>query len=95
MEKFGNDRLANGHIVRDARPVDNYGSHEVSASDPGRLGHDKLDVKAAKPSDDGKTLTLEIAGLKPVNNLLLRYLLKAKDGAPVEQEVLATIHVIP
>ncbi|HEY6170349.1 MAG TPA: DUF6797 domain-containing protein, partial [Verrucomicrobiae bacterium] len=95
MEKFGNDRLANGHIVRDARPVDNYGSHEVSVSDPGRLGRDKLDVKSSKLSDDGKTLTLEIAGLKPVDNLLIRYLLKAKDGAPVEQEVLATIHVIP
>jgi hypothetical protein len=95
MEKFGNDRLANNHIVHDARPVDNYGSHEVSAADPGRPGHDKLDVKSTKLSEDGKTLTLEIPGLKPVNSLLIRYLLKAKDGTPIEQEVIGTIHVIP
>ncbi|MBI3881265.1 MAG: hypothetical protein HY301_14520 [Verrucomicrobia bacterium] len=96
LETFANDmRSPDGHVVRAPRPENNYGAHEVSALDPGKLGHDKLDVKSAKLSADGKTVTLEIPGLKPVQQLLLKFLLKAKDGTPIEQEVMATIHVIP
>jgi hypothetical protein len=40
-------------------------------------------------------VTLQFADLQPAHSVLIRYLLQAKDGTPVEQDVLATIHAIP
>jgi hypothetical protein len=41
-------------------------------------------VTAAKLSDDGKTLTLEIADIKPTWSMEIRYNMKASDGSTVQ-----------
>ncbi len=73
----------------------NYGSPEFSVENPEKKGHDKLDITAAKLSADGKTVTLAITALKPVNQQLLKFQLKTAAGAEFKQDVLHTINVIP
>ena len=55
----------------------------------------RSDITAAKLSADGKTVTLAIADLKPVNQQLLKFRLKTADGSEFKQDVLHTINVIP
>ena len=40
-------------------------------------------------------VTLEIPGLQPVMQMLIRCRMKAADGAPIQQELWHTIHKIP
>jgi hypothetical protein len=54
-----------------------------------------LDITAAKLSADGKTVTLAITALKPVNQQLLKFQLKTAGGVEFKQDVLHTINVIP
>ncbi len=73
----------------------NYGSPEFSVENPEKKGHDKLDITAAKLSADGKTVTLAITALKPVNQQILKFQLKTAGGVEFKQDVLHTINVIP
>ncbi len=74
----------------------NYGSPEFTVADPEKKGHDKLELKSAKLSADGKTVTLEIAGLKPVMQQSLSFRnLKTADGAALSAQVMHTINAIP
>ena len=76
-----------------------YGSPEfkLTKSEDGKeqRGHDKLDITAAKLSADGKTVTLAITALVPVNQQLLKFQLKTAAGVEFKQDVLHTINVIP
>ena len=76
-----------------------YGSPEfkLTKSEDGKeqRGHDKLDITAAKLSADGKTVTLAISALVPVNQQLLKFQLKTAAGVEFKQDVLHTINVIP
>jgi len=72
-----------------------YGSPDFSVEDPKKQGRDPVDIKSVKVSTDGKKVTLEIPGLKPVMQMLIRYKLRAVDGAPVQQEIWHTIHKVP
>ena len=49
-------------------------------------------VTAAKLSGDGKTLTLEIADMKPTWSMEIKYDLKASDGSTVKGFFHNTIH---
>ena len=72
-----------------------YGSPEVKVSDPKQRGHDALDVKSVKLSDDGKTVFLEVPNLQPVMQMLIRAnALEAADGTPVNVEVANTINAV-
>ena len=73
----------------------NYGGWDVTTTDPAKIGHDKLEVASTELSADGKTLTLRFADWKPAHQVLTKFLLKAKDGKEIEQEVLQTIHTLP
>lgn len=77
----------------------NYGSPEfkLTKTEDGKeqRGHDKLDITAAKLSADGKTVTLAISELVPVNQQLLKFQLKTAAGVEFKQDVLHTINVIP
>ena len=74
----------------------NYGSPEFSVADPEKKGHDKLDLKSAKLSADGKTVTLEIAGLKPVMQQSIGFKnLKTASGTSLTAQVMHTINAIP
>lgn len=72
-----------------------YGSPDMSANDPKKRGRDRLDITAAKLSADGKSVRLEISGLKPVMQIVLKMNIKSADGTPIETEVAGTINVVP
>ena len=72
-----------------------YGSDEFWVSDPKKKGREKLPIQGAKISADGRTVSLQIDGLKPVYYLSIRYRLNAADGAPVNQELIYTINFAP
>jgi len=71
-----------------------YGSPDLSVADPKKKGRDAVDVKSAKLSPDGKTVTLEIPGLRPVMQLGMKMRAKAADGGAVALELYATIHKV-
>lgn len=72
-----------------------YGSPEFSVADPKKKAHDPVEIKSAKLSDDGKTIRLEIPGLAPVMQFMLKYKLSAADKSPIASELYATIHRVP
>ena len=75
--------------------AESYGSPEFSVDDPKKKGRDLINITSSKLSADGKTVTLEIADLKPVMQQSIRFNLKAADGTPIAQEIQHTIHAIP
>ncbi len=75
--------------------AEHYGSPEFSVEPPRKTGRDPLNITGTKLSADGKTLTLEIADLKPVMQQSLKFNLMAADGTPITQEIQHTIHAIP
>lgn len=68
-----------------------YGSDELSVSTPGKKGHDKLEVREATVSADGRSVFLAVDGLKPADQFSVRYSVKSADGAEVRSEVIGTI----
>jgi hypothetical protein len=92
--KFGSDKVVNGKITRSETKEANYGGHEVSRDDEFKPGRENIDVKSAKLSADGKTVTLEFADLKPVNQMLIKFNLGTKDGQFIKQDVLQTINEV-
>ncbi|HTG44848.1 MAG TPA: hypothetical protein VK633_09980, partial [Verrucomicrobiae bacterium] len=75
--------------------AEHYGSPEFSVNDTKKKGRDPIEIKATKLSEDGKTLTIQIADLKPVMQQSLKFNLKAADGTAIAQEIQHTIHVVP
>jgi hypothetical protein len=73
----------------------NYGSDQYSAEHPGQKGHDRLDIKSIKLSEDGRQVLLAIPGLRPVNQVELRLDLTAEDGIPWKELSYLTINAIP
>ena len=72
-----------------------YGSPEFSVADPKKQGRDTVEIKSAVVSPDGKTVTLEIPGLKPVMQMMIRFKIRAADQSAISQEVWHTIHKVP
>lgn len=70
----------------------NYGSPEFSVKDPAKAKHDEVEVKAATLSADGKTVFLEIPGLKPVNQMKIQCNLKDANGNAVKWDIYNTIN---
>ncbi|MGV3774875.1 MAG: DUF6797 domain-containing protein [Verrucomicrobiales bacterium] len=77
------------------RRTKNYGSGEFSVKDPNKQGHDKVEVKSAKLSNDKKTVTLELAELQPVMQMLIKLNVTAEDGTIIDNEIQNTIHEVP
>ena len=73
----------------------NYGSGESGVIDPKKKGREEVEIKSARLAADGKTIALEIPTLRPVTNLVLKFKLKAADGAPLSQELDYTINRLP
>lgn len=80
-----------------------YGSDRWSPTDPAikwpknavNPPGEALAIKSAKLSPDGKSLVLEIPGLKPVTNMILNMKIQAADGTRLYQEICNTIHNVP
>ena len=64
-------------------------------SKPGEKGTDPVAIKSVKVSDDGKTVFLEVPGLKPVEQMRIKMNVKAVDGTRVPDEICNTINVVP
>jgi hypothetical protein len=73
----------------------NYGSPEYSVEDPKKHRRDPVEIKSAALKEDGRTIALEIPGLKPVTNLVVKFRLKAADGTAVALELDYTLHAVP
>jgi len=69
-----------------------YGSPELSVKTPGAQKHDKLAVKSAQLSPDGRSLRLLVEGLEPADQYSVRYSIKAADGTELRSEVIGTLH---
>jgi glucose/arabinose dehydrogenase len=72
-----------------------YGSPDVSAADPKKVGRDSVDIRSVRLSADGRKVSLEIPGMRPVMQMLVRYRLRAADNSPVTQDLWLTIHRVP
>jgi hypothetical protein len=72
-----------------------YGSGDFSVLNPKKKGHDPVEIKSAKLLPDGKTVALEIPGMHPVTNFILKFNLKASDGGSVNPELSYTINRVP
>jgi hypothetical protein len=70
-----------------------YGSPELSPRTEQR-GHDALKVRAVHVGTDDRSVTLEIEELAPVMQMAIKYRIKTADGAPLEGEIIHTIHAL-
>ncbi|HEX3134345.1 MAG TPA: hypothetical protein VHX44_12275, partial [Planctomycetota bacterium] len=72
----------------------NYGSPEIKPSDD-KNGHDTIVPSAVTLSPDGKTLTIGLPGLKPVDQLKIKYKLETVAGGEASNEIYYTINAVP
>jgi hypothetical protein len=71
-----------------------YGSDEFKVSDPNVKGHDVIEVKKAILQPDKRSVLIEVDGLKPVTQYILKMRLKAADGANIKCDVGGSIWVL-
>jgi hypothetical protein len=76
------------------RWAESYGSAMYSPSS-GEVGVDPLPVEAIDVAEDAKAVTLQLAGLRPVDQLRLQVNLQNEDGSGFVEEVFWTIHHVP
>jgi hypothetical protein len=69
-----------------------YGSPEFSVKEPGKQKHDILEVKSVKFGPGKRSVFLEIDGLVPADQFLVKYAIKTSDGTDMRSEVAGTIH---
>jgi hypothetical protein len=72
-----------------------YGSPEFNATNPAKRGREKLAVTAAKLLEDGKTVSLDLEGFRPVTNLIVKFSIRSAAGAKIQNEVFLTINRLP
>jgi glucose/arabinose dehydrogenase len=72
-----------------------YGSPEFHLSDPKKRGREPLPVSKAALSPDGKTVTLDLPGFRPMTNLILKFTIRAADGQRVSHTLSLTINRVP
>jgi hypothetical protein len=68
-----------------------YGSDDWSLARPGEQGRDTVAVAAVRLSDDGRTATVKIPGLRPVDQMRIRFDVQAADGARIRETVYLTV----
>jgi hypothetical protein len=83
----------------DATETSRYAVSTWSLKRTERYGSDHIDEKPAKVigasvSDDGKTVKLDIAEMKPTWCMEIKYALKDADGRPVDGMIHNTVHVL-
>ena len=71
-----------------------YGSKDYSVADPKQGTHDKVGVKSAKLSSDGKTVFIELDNVQPVMQMLVKFDLEAESGEAVKGEIHSTINKV-
>ena len=71
-----------------------YGSGDYPIDGSAKKGWSTLEVTSAKLLPDGKTVHIEITGIRPAHQMEIRYDLEAEDGAALRGQINNTIHVI-
>lgn len=69
-----------------------YGSKEWSVADPKKEGADAVVIQKVELSEDGRTLTLHIADLKPVHQMRLQFNLQTAAGTRLRDELHLTLN---
>ncbi|MEI6233812.1 MAG: hypothetical protein WCT04_12210, partial [Planctomycetota bacterium] len=72
-----------------------YGSAEYWVNSPAKKGREPLDIASAKLLPDGKTLELQIKGLKPATNVVIKCKYTFADGTTAAHEIDTTINAMP
>jgi hypothetical protein len=72
-----------------------YGSPEVSIDDPRKRGREPVQIDSVSVSEDRRSVTLHIAGLRPVMQMRIQMKLQAADGTPVDYDIYNTINRVP
>jgi hypothetical protein len=72
-----------------------YGSKDYSVAHPERVGRDKVTVRDASLSADGRTVKLAIPELRPVMQMSITLDLQTADGSPIALTIYSTINCIP
>ena len=71
-----------------------YGSDDWSVANPEKKGRDEVKISSAKLSPDGKSVFLQIDGLKPVMQMQIKYKLLSATGEKVRGDVYNTINKV-
>jgi hypothetical protein len=96
LEKASATEAANYAVQQwNYRWTSNYGSKHYSVAKPEKQGADDVEVTGATLSDDGKTVTLKIPGLRPVMQMKLQLDVKSADGASIKQVINNTVNRVP
>jgi hypothetical protein len=72
-----------------------YGSAEWSVVEPKNKGHDAVEIKSVRLSEDGKTVFLQLEQVVPVMQMRIKYDVKAADGSAIKNNIFTTINVVP
>jgi hypothetical protein len=72
-----------------------YGSADYSVANPNEKKHDTVNVTGAALSADGKSVTLDIPGLKPVMQMKIKMRLTAADGTKIAFDIANSVHFVP
>lgn len=78
------------NVVRTA----DYGSPEFAISDPKKKAREPLEIKSVK-LDGKRAVDVEIPGLKPATNIVVKMKIKATDGTAIQYDVNGTINRVP
>lgn len=71
-----------------------YGSKHWSVLNPDKQGYDTVEIKKATLLPDGKTVFLEVPGLRPVMQMRISCNIEAKDGTVIKTDIHNTIHAL-
>jgi len=72
-----------------------YGSAHYSLLDPEREGEDRVPVSAVTVADDGFSVLVELADMRPCHQLVVMFECAAQDGTPLNHEVFFTVNALP
>jgi len=67
----------------------NYGSATYEVKNPEKKGREKVTVQSARLLPDGRTVEIDLEDFRPVNQLEVKFKLKAKDGTEIHGVVVS------
>lgn len=76
------------------RWTQDYGSAEYKVSNPQEKGRDEVEVRAVTVAPDGKSVFLDVPGLRTVMQMRIKMNLTAADGTPLPKEITNTINFL-
>ncbi len=72
-----------------------YGSDQYSLEDEWKIGADEVKISKVVAGEDGRSVLLEIPGIRPVNQVEINLNLTGSDGGNFEDQAYLTINAVP